>query len=111
MKLRINLNVFFIIFSLLLFSKNIISNECLLKKDLNIGLIENDYIDYKYYLYYALGEYSLINDVEFKISEVDQNADEFDIIFGEFRDLQKLSLNQIIIPNKVLQYQQATQSE
>lgn len=104
MEFRINLKVFLIISTLLLFSKNIISSECLIKKELNIGLIENDYIDYKYYLYYALGEYSLINDVEFKISEVDQNADEFDIIFGEFRDLQKLSLNQVIIPNKVLDF-------
>jgi len=44
---------------------------------LNIGFIENNYIDYKYYLYYALGDYSLINDVEFTISEVNQNANEF----------------------------------
>ena len=74
------------------------------KKKLNIGFIENNYIDYKYYLYYALGEYSLINDVEFTISEVNLNANEFDIIFGEFRDLAKLSLNQTQVPNKVLNF-------
>ncbi len=91
-------------FLLFIFQKNSIANECLIKKDLNIGLIENDYIDYKYYLYYALGEYSLINDIEFTINEVNQNANEFDIIFGEFRDLAKLSLNQTQIPNKVLSF-------
>ena len=96
--------VFLIFFLLLIFQKNSSANECLIKKELNIGFIENNYIDYKYYLYYALGEYSLINDVEFTISEVNQNANEFDIIFGEFRDLAKLSLNQTQIPNKVLNF-------
>ena len=96
--------VFLIFFLLLIFQKNSIANECLIKKELDIGFIENNYIDYKYYLYYALGDYSLINDVEFTISEVNQNANEFDIIFGEFRDLAKLSLNQTQVPNKVLNF-------
>ena len=65
-----------------MFQKNSIANECLIEKDLNIGLIENNYIDYKYYLYYALGEYSLINDIKFNIIEFNQNSNEFDIIFG-----------------------------
>ncbi len=89
---------------LLIFQKNSIANECLTKKELNIGLIKNNYMDYKYYLYYALGEYSLLNDLKFTISEVNQNANEFDIIFGEFRDLAKLSLNQTQIPDKVLNF-------
>ena len=104
MKFPNNSKIFLIFFLLLIFQKNSIANECLIKKELNIGFIENNYIDYKYYLYYALGEYSLINDVEFTISEVNQNANEFDIIFGEFRDLAKLSLNQTQIPNKVLNF-------
>ena len=104
MKFPNNSKVFLIFFLLLIFQKNSIANECLIKKELNIGFIENNYIDYKYYLYYALGEYSLINDVEFTISEVNQNANEFDIIFGEFRDLAKLSLNQTQIPNKVINF-------
>ena len=104
MKFTNNSKVFLIFFLLLIFQKNSIANECLIKKELNIGFIENNYIDYKYYLYYALGDYSLINDVEFTISEVNQNANEFDIIFGEFRDLAKLSLNQTQVPNKVLNF-------
>ena len=96
--------VFLIFFLLLIFQNISIANECLIKKELNIGLIENNFIDYKYYLYYALGDYSLINDVEFTISEVNQNANEFDIIFGEFRDLAKFSLNQTQVPNKVLNF-------
>ena len=104
MKFTNNSKVFLIFFLLLIFQKNSIANECLIKKELNIGFIENNYIDYKYYLYYALGEYSLINNLEFTISEVNQNANEFDIIFGEFRDLAKLSLNQTQVPNKVFNF-------
>ena len=111
MKFLNNSKVLLAFFSLLIFQKNSIANECLIKKDLNIGLIENNYIDYKYYLYYALGEYSLINDIEFTISEVNQNANEFDIIFGEYRDLVKLSLNQTQVPNKVLNFYNDNQVE
>ena len=104
MKYLNNSKAFLTFLLLFIFQKNSIANECLIKNDLNIGLIENNYIDYKYYLYYALGEYSLINDITFTISEVNHNANEFDIIFGEFRDLAKLSLNQTQIPNKVLNF-------
>ncbi len=104
MKLINNSKVILIFFLLFLFQKNSIANECLIDKKLNIGLIENKYIDYKYYLYYVLGEYSLVNDIEFTINEVNQNANEFDIIFGEFRDLAKLSVNQTQTPDKVLNF-------
>ena len=104
MKLLKHSKVLLIFFLLFIFHKNSIANECLIKKHLNIGLIENNYIDYKYYLYYVLGEYSLINDIKFTINEVNQNANEFDIIFGEFRDLAKLSLNQTQIPDRVLNF-------
>ena len=104
MKSIINFKVFLIFCLLIIISNKSYSNECLTKKVLNIGFIENRYIDYKYYLYYALGDYSLLNDIEFTISEVNQNANEFDIIFGEYRDLEKLSLNQTQIPDKVLNF-------
>ncbi len=103
MKYLVNLKGLLIFFLLFVFN-NSNSNECLSKKELNIGLIKNKYIDYKYYLYYAIGDYSLSNDIEFTISEVSQNTNEFDIIFGEYRDLEKLSLNQIQIPDKVLNF-------
>ncbi len=101
MKFLNNSKILLIFFLLFIFYKNSIANECLVEKKLNIGLIKNNYIDYKYYLYYSLGEYSLINDIEFTISEVNQNANEFDVIFGEFRDLAKFSLNQTQIPDVV----------
>ncbi len=87
-----------------MFPKSSTSNECLKKEKLNIGLFENSYIDYKYYLYYTLGEYSLLNNIEFTISEVNQNANEFDILFGEYGDLTKLSLRPTQIPDKVLSF-------
>ena len=104
MKSIINFKGFLIFCLLIIISNKSNSNECLTKKGLNIGFIEDSYIDYKYYLYYALGDYSLLNDIEFTISEVNQNANEFDIIFGEYRDLEKLSLNQTQIPDKVLNF-------
>ena len=104
MKSLINFKGLIIFFLLIIISNNSNSNECLTKKGLNIGFIENSYIDYKYYLYYSLGDYSLLNNIEFTISEVNQNANEFDIIFGEYRDLEKLSLNQTQIPDKVLNF-------
>ena len=104
MKSIINFKGFLIFCLLIIISNKSNSNECLTKKGLNIGFIENSYIDYKYYLYYALGDYSQTNDIKFIISEVNQNADEFDIIFGEYRDLKKLSLNQTQIPNEVLDF-------
>lgn len=104
MNSNINLKTILIFFLILLFSKNSISDECLTKKELNIGLIENSYIDYKYYLYYTLGEYSSENNIVFNISEVNNNLDEFDIIFGEFRDLEKFSSNQLIVPDKILKF-------
>ena len=104
MKFIRNSKVILFFFLLFFFPINLISNECLKKNKLNIGLIENNYLEYKYYLYYVLGEYSLLNNVKFTISEVNQNANEFDIIFGEFRDLAKLTLNQTQIPDKVLKF-------
>ncbi len=104
MKSIINFKFYLIFFLLLIISNNSNSKECLIKKELNIGFIENSYIDYKYYLYYALGDYSLSNDIKFTISEVNQNANEFDIIFGEYRDLEKLSINQTQIPDKILNF-------
>ena len=104
MKSQINYNYFLIFFLLFTISKDSISNECLTKKNLNIGIIEDNYIDYKYYLYYALGDYSTLNDVEFTINKVNHNVNEFDIIFGEYRDLEKLSSKQTEIPDKVLNF-------
>ena len=111
MKFLNNLKIILIFLLLFLVPSSLVSNECLTKNKLNIGLIENNFIDYKYYLYYALGEYSLLNNVEFTIREVNQNANEFDIIFGEYRDLAKLSLSQTEIPDKILKFYKDNQVE
>ena len=111
MKSLYNLKKILVLPLLFSFSQNLISNECLTKKDLKIGLIENSYIDYEYYLYYALGEYSSHNDILFNINEVNENVDEFDIVFGEFRDLEKLSLNKIAVPDKVLNFYKKNEIE
>ena len=75
--------------------------ECNFSSPLKVGLIENDFIDYKYYLYYTLGEYSLRENVDFDLNMVDNNIDEFDIIFGEYQDLDRLSKYNIDLPNNI----------
>ena len=65
-----------IFFSLFLFSKTIFaSEECSNEKNLKIGLINNDYIDYQYYLYYELGNYVKENNIDFELAFIDQNID------------------------------------
>ena len=91
--------IFLILF---LFQKPIFaSEECTNEKNLKIGLINNDYIDYQYYLYYELGNYVQKNNIDFELAFVDQNIDEFDIIFGEFNQLKKLYIKEISLPNKI----------
>jgi hypothetical protein len=79
-------------------------NECKKKSLLKVGLINNSYIDYKPYLYYTLGNYSLTESVEFEINEVNKNAYKFDIIFGEYNELAKLSKNNFIKPKKIKKF-------
>ena len=80
------------------------SEECINKKNLKIGLINNDYIDYQYYLYYELGNYVQQNDIDFELAFVDQNIDEFDIVFGEFNQLKNLSIKEISLPNQIKKF-------
>lgn len=89
---------------LFLFPINIFAKNCDTNPFLKIGLIENKYIDYKHYLYHTLGNYSVLNSSEFEISTVKNNIDEFDIIFGEYNELQNLSLNKIEYPEIVLDF-------
>lgn len=97
------LKVFFLV--LFLHTKPIFaSEECSNEKNLKIGLINNDYIDYQYYLYYELGNYAQENDIDFELAFVDQNMDEFDIIFGEFNQLKNLSIKEISLPNQIKKF-------
>jgi len=93
---------FFLIFFL---SKPILaSEECSIENNLRVGLINNDFIDYQYYLYYELGNYARLNNIEFEIGYVDKNIDEFDIVFGEFSQLKNLSIKEILLPNHIKRF-------
>lgn len=92
--------IFSLIF-LIFTSINLKSNECISTDILKIGIIENDYIDYKYYLYYMLGEYTHSKSIKFELKSVEDNIDKFDIIFGEYYDLYNLSINKIDLPDKI----------
>jgi hypothetical protein len=98
--LLILLKFFFLV--LFIFTKPILaSEECISEKNLKIGLINNDYIDYQYYLYYELGNYVQKINIDFELAFVDQNIDEFDIVFGEFNQLKNLSIKEISLPNQI----------
>ena len=80
------------------------SEECSNEKNLKIGLINNDYIDYQYYLYYELGNYVQENNIDFELAFIDQNIDEFDIVFGDFNQLKNLSIKEISLPNQIKKF-------
>ena len=80
------------------------SDECITEKNLKIGILGNDYIDYRYYLYYELDSYAQENSVDFEISIVDKNIDDFDIIFGDYNQLKNLSITEISLPDKIKKF-------
>ncbi len=103
---KINLFVVFLFIYSPLFSE-----ECNSNSTLKIGLYKNQYIDYRYYLYYTLGEYASNKSIDYELSYLDNNANEFDIIFGEYYDLEKLSLKSISYPKKIENFYQANNIE
>ena len=80
------------------------ANDCKTNTNLKIGIIENNLIEYQYYLYYELGNYAANKDLEFEIQTVENNINEFDIIFGEYYDLAKLSQIEIDYPSNIEEF-------
>ena len=98
-----NFQIYFL-FILFFIIKTLSGNECETNSPLKIGLIENDYINYEYYLYYELGNFAVDKNLEFEIQKVENNVNEFDIIFGEYYDLIKLSQNKVNYPTSIKNY-------
>ena len=98
-----NFQIYFL-FILFFIIKTLSGNECGTNSPLKIGLIDNDYINYEYYLYYELGNFAIDKNLEFEIQKVENNVNEFDIIFGEYYDLIKLSQNKVNYPNEIKNY-------
>ena len=98
-----NFQIYFL-FILFFIIKTLSGNECGTNSPLKIGLIENDYINYEYYLYYELGNFAIDKNLEFEIQKVENNVNEFDIIFGEYYDLIKLSQNKVNYPTSIKNY-------
>ena len=98
-----NFQIYFLCIFLFII-KTLSGNECKTSSTLKIGLINNNYIDYEYYLYYELGNFAVDKTLEFEIQEVNNNVNEFDIIFGEYYDLIKLSENKINYPARIENY-------
>tara|TARA_B100001059_G_scaffold194426_1_gene198572 strand:- start:332 stop:1423 length:1092 start_codon:yes stop_codon:yes gene_type:complete len=100
--LKTFINYFLFIF--LFFGKTLSGNECESDSSLKIGLIDNKYINYEYFLYYELGNFAVDKNLEFEIQKVDNNVDKFDIIFGEYYDLIKLSQNKVNYPSLIVDF-------
>ena len=98
-----NFQIYFL-FILFFIIKTLSGNECGTNSPLKIGLIENDYINYEYYLYYELGNFAVDKNLEFEIQKVENNVNEFDIIFGEYYDLIRLSQNKVKYPTSIKNY-------
>jgi hypothetical protein len=98
-----NFQIYFL-FILFFIIKTLSGNECGTNSPLKIGLIENDYINYEYYLYYELGNFAVDKNLEFEIQKVENNVNEFDIIFGEYYDLIRLSQNKVNYPTSIKNY-------
>ena len=94
----------FYIFIFIISKPILASEECSIENNLKVGLMSNDFIDYKYYLYYEIGNFAKENNVEFEIGIVDKNIDEFDIIFGEFSQLKRLSISEISLPDQIKKF-------
>ena len=91
----------YFLFIFLFIIKTLSGNECESNSPLKIGLMGNDYINYEYYLYYELGNFAFDKNIEFEIQKVDNNVNEFDIIFGEYYDLIKLSQDKVNYPKRI----------
>lgn len=78
------------------------TSSCEKHKIINIGLVENSYIDYKTYLHYFIGKYSLnIENFEYEISNISEENGNFDFIFGEYNDLKQFELSELKLPENI----------
>lgn len=93
--------LFSILIFIVLISKNLYSNECTISNKLKIGIIKNGYINYEDYIQYELSKFSSNNSIDYSLAPVENNIDEFDIIFGEYYDLKKLSVFEIEYPQSI----------
>ena len=95
---KVKLNLFIII--LLLFNKLLFA-ECAIDKSIKIGLINDNFKDYSYYLKYELDLHQKSNnnfEYEFDIIK-DQTFDGYDIIFGEYNKLSNLKKLELDLPD------------
>ena len=98
--------IHFLFFFLIFFSKIsfIKSNECVSTKNLNIGFLKNEYIDYEPYLYYELGNFASNSGTSYNLELLENNNDNFDIIFGEYYDLKKFQNRNLALNDEILNF-------
>lgn len=95
---------FFFIFFIFIYINDLRSEECNIKNNLKVGLISNEYIDYRSYLDYHLSSYSYENSISYEIDFFKNNPEKFDIIFGEYHQLEKFNKTKTNLPNQALDF-------
>lgn len=80
------------------------SDECKFKDKVKVGIIDNNYINYKDYLNYTLDRYALSNSIKFEIKYTKSQDNTFDLIFGDYKDLVNFDLKKIEYPKKLLEF-------
>ncbi len=101
MLLKKKFKIFLFVFFTIIYVKHLSAEDCPIKSKIKVGILGNDFIDYRYYIYYVLDKYSLEYNVEYEFEDVKNNPDNFDIIFGEYNDLSNLSVRKISLPSKI----------
>lgn len=92
---------YFLTIFFFLYCNNSIGQECASSSTLKVGLLDDSFIDYRHYLYYELGNYALNENIDFEFKYVDGNVDQFDLIFGEYYELNKLSLSNLDLSDTI----------
>ena len=80
------------------------SSECVSTKNLNIGFLKNEYIEYEPYLYYELGKFASKTGTSYNLELFENNNDNFDIIFGEYYDLRKFQNRNLVLNDEILNF-------
>ena len=100
--------IHFLFFFLIFFSKIsfINSSECSSTKNLKIGILKYEYIDYAPYLYYEIGNFASNSEISYTIELVENNYDKFDIIFGEYYNLKKFQNKDLKFDDEIFDFYQ-----
>ena len=87
-----------------LYSVNLYSKNCEIKKNIKIGILEYEFINYFQYIYYELDNFSSKNEIFFEIESIKKEFENYDIVFGEYVDINQYANKELEYPDEVLDF-------